>query len=182
MYKKFTLFILITIIYSLNNKIYSQYDAITLGQGDCIGIKYNILDTQPCCTFEYIDTDTNIYYKLIRVKICSILFKHFEGDFITDKEILDCHYLIFPFNYKLETDTIYFGSFKFSINSKCFKFTQDLKPYTIFKISENYDICHSNFICDIDNPKFDKSDERYYNYWKKIRDTINSCIEKYDNR
>ncbi|MBP1646064.1 MAG: hypothetical protein H6Q16_1639 [Bacteroidetes bacterium] len=180
--KKIILIVLLTVIYSLNNKVYSQYEAITLGQGDCVGLKYKILDTQPCCTFEYIDSDTNTYFKLIRVEISSILFKHFDGDFITDKEILDCQYLIFPLNKELKTDTLLLGSFKFSINSKCFKFTQDLKPFTIFKISEIYDIRLSNYICNIDGNGFDKTDERYYDYCKKIRDMINSCIEKCEKR
>ena len=173
---------LLTITYSISNKAYSQYDAITLGPSDCIGLKYKVLNTQPCCAFAYIDTDSNTYFKLIRVEISSILFKHFDGDFITDKEILGCHYLIFPLNYELKTDTVLLGSFSFSINSKCFEFTQDLKPFTIFKISERYDIRNSSFVCDIDDPRFNKLDDKSYMHCKRIRDIINSCIEKCEKR
>lgn len=182
MCRKFILIVLFTIICSINNKIYSQYDAITLGPMDCVGLKYKVLNTRPCCAFAYIDTDSNTYYKLIKVEISTILFKHFNGDFIIDKEILDCHYLIFPLNYELKTDTVLLGSFTFSINSKCFEFTQDIKPFTIFKISERYDARLSGFACDIDDPRFDKSDDKSYMHCKRIRDIINSCIEKCEKK
>ncbi|MFA7081324.1 MAG: hypothetical protein WC135_01815 [Bacteroidales bacterium] len=182
MYKRFILILLLITTYSISNKTYCQYDAITLGAGDCVGLKYKVLNTKPCCAFAYIDTDTNTYFKLIKVEVSSILFKHFDGDLITDKEILDCRYLIFPMNYELQTDTVLLGSFEFSINSKCFKYTRDIEPFAIFKISERYDIRFSDFECDIDDPRFDKEDERTYIYCKKIRDMINSCIEKCDKR
>ncbi|MDD4067456.1 MAG: hypothetical protein PHG98_02950 [Bacteroidales bacterium] len=182
MYRKFILIILLSFIYSINNKSYSQHETITLGPSDCVGLKYKVLNSKPCCAFAYIDTDANTYYKLIRVEISSILFKHFDGDFITDKEILDCNYLIFPLNYELKTDTTLLGSFNFSVNAKCFEFTQDLKPFTTFKISERYDVRLSSFCCDIDDYRFDKSDERDYIRCKKILDMINSCIEECDKR